>query len=87
MVLSGPIHAAAGETWQAVEAALQKGYRGLPSGPSLGQLLLARRGVLNQRVRFSAKQILLWADAHRERTDSPGGDSVYQLLVQCGRRR
>jgi hypothetical protein len=36
---SGPIRQAPGETWQAVDQALRTGYRGLPGGSSLFQLL------------------------------------------------
>ena len=41
-VRSGPIAAAPGETWLAVEAALSIGNRGLPGGSSLAQVLLDR---------------------------------------------
>ena len=41
---SGPISEAPGETWGAVDAALQKGSRGLPGGSSLALLLADKRG-------------------------------------------
>jgi hypothetical protein len=42
---SGPIEAAPGETWAAVNTALQRGLRGLPGGSSLFQLLHRYRKV------------------------------------------
>lgn len=43
-VKSGPIAGAAGETWSGVNAALERGLRGLPGGDSLARLLARRRG-------------------------------------------
>jgi hypothetical protein len=40
---SGPVNGAPGETWCAVALALRGGYRGLPGGSSLAQLLHAKR--------------------------------------------
>jgi hypothetical protein len=39
---SGPVRAAPGENWQAVNQALYKGLRGLPGGDSLARLLVRR---------------------------------------------
>jgi hypothetical protein len=47
-VLSGPIPEAPGESWKAVNMALYRGFRGLPGGDSLAQLL-RRRGRLGKR--------------------------------------
>src|SRR2546426_12690676 len=44
---SGRIAGALGDTWTAVEMALRGGWRGLPGGSSLAQLLAERRGVRN----------------------------------------
>jgi hypothetical protein len=44
---SGPIAAAPGETWMAVQIALQQGRRGLPGGTTLPRLLAEHRGVAN----------------------------------------
>jgi hypothetical protein len=41
----GAILEAPGETWNAIDQALQKGHRGLPGGSSLAQLLAEHRGV------------------------------------------
>jgi hypothetical protein len=41
---SGAIPEAPGESWHKVDGALRNGYRGLPGGSSLYQLLQARRG-------------------------------------------
>jgi hypothetical protein len=67
---SGPISEAPGETWSAVDLALQKGFRGLRGGSSLARLLAARRGVRHYRdlPPLSRKKILAWADAHHDRT-------------------
>jgi hypothetical protein len=40
---SGPISGTSGERWSAVDAALKRGYRGLPGGSSLSRLLAGRR--------------------------------------------
>lgn len=67
---SGAIPAAPGENWRAINAALQNGYRALPGGGSLAQLLDARRGVRNRLAAapYTLKKILAWADAHRRRS-------------------
>lgn len=67
---AGPIADAPGETWTAVENALKKGGRGLPSGSSLAQLLEKQRRVPNRLnlPRLTVPQILHWARAHHERT-------------------
>ena len=36
---SGPVRAAAGETWKSIDRALHNGYRGLPTGLTLAQVL------------------------------------------------
>jgi hypothetical protein len=59
-------------TWQSVNHALRFGYRGLPRGSSLAQLLARYRGVRNRKAlpHFTIRQIILWADLHQERTGS-----------------
>jgi hypothetical protein len=66
---SGAIEEAPGETWSAVNAALDQGNRGLAGGSSLTRLFAERRGARNQAALpdLSAKQILAWADAHYAR--------------------
>jgi hypothetical protein len=44
-VTSGPVEDAPGETWSGIEAALQRGNRGLPGGSSLARVLLRHRRV------------------------------------------
>lgn len=63
---SGPVAAAPGETWTAVDIALHRGTRGLSPGSSLAQLFAARRAVRNRAVppRLAVKEILAWVDAH-----------------------
>ena len=60
-----------GETWSGINVALGKGGRGLPRGASLAKLLAERRGVRNQKELppLSIKQILLWSDEHKKRTE------------------
>ena len=67
---SGAVAGAAGETWMALNSALENGLRGFPGGSSLARLLSDRRRVVRQRDRpkLSEEQILAWADAHRART-------------------
>jgi hypothetical protein len=67
---SGPIAEAPGETWSAVDAALQAGTRGFRCGSSLARLLARRRGKRNLQAlrRLTLAEILSWADAHHRRT-------------------
>jgi hypothetical protein len=67
---SGPVEDAPDETWNAIEAALRGGNRGLPGGSSLPRLLQECRGRRNHRALppLTVEQILTWADAHRART-------------------
>jgi hypothetical protein len=69
---SGPVDEAQGETWSAIDSALSNGRRGLPGGSSLPALLAEHRGVHHHMdlPRYTRKQILAWADAHRRRTGS-----------------
>jgi hypothetical protein len=67
---SGPIAGAPGETWRGMDEALRTNRRGLTGGSSLARLLGQHRGV---RWRcypppLTEKQVLAWADRHRERT-------------------
>ncbi len=59
-------------TWQAIDVALKKGWRGLSMGLSLATLLQQKRGARhrNHLPRLSIRQILKWADAHYKRTGS-----------------
>lgn len=63
---SGPIKDAPGETWHAVELALNRGLRGLPGGSSLAQLLAKYRGVRNRAdiPPLTVPLILKWARRH-----------------------
>jgi hypothetical protein len=66
---SGPVEAAPGETWSAVDTYLMSGKRGLPSGSSLLVLLAEQRGVRNRLdlPDLSVEQILAWADTYYSR--------------------
>jgi superfamily II DNA or RNA helicase len=75
---SGSIHAAKGETWVNVNAAMRNGLRGLPGGSSIAKLLLEHRGVRNKSdlPQLTKKQILTWADEHHKQTGKwPGAKS------------
>jgi hypothetical protein len=63
---SGKVQGASGEFWSTICTCLRDGGRGLPGGQSLAELLVAHRGMRNQRFlpRLSVEQILAWADAH-----------------------
>jgi hypothetical protein len=67
---SGPIAGAAGETWRGVDEALRTNRRGLPGGSSLARLLGEHRGVRSccYPLPLTEKQVLAWADRHRERS-------------------
>jgi hypothetical protein len=77
-VKAGSVREALGETWRGIDLALRWGYRGLPGGLSLAQLL-ARRGGARNRTNLPAlsdPQVLAWAKAHHRRTgDWPSGGS------------
>ena len=61
---SGAIHAAAGENWNVVSGCLRSGFRGLPGGSTLAQLLALHRGKRNpaQLPPLRIDEILAWAD-------------------------
>jgi hypothetical protein len=63
---SGPIAGTLLEKWHNVDLALRKGYRGLPGGSSLAQLLAEHRGKRNGKrlPHLSLTQVLAWADAY-----------------------
>jgi hypothetical protein len=94
----GPIPNTNGETWAAVEMALNHGQRGMPGGSSLAQLLAAKRGVKNKQIRprLTVKQILLWADEYKKRTGNwptaesgpiPGSDDDTWLAIDLSLRQ
>jgi hypothetical protein len=64
---SGPVADAPGETWNAIDLALERGTRGLRGGSSLADLLARRRGRRRrqQPPDLAEQQILAWAEAHR----------------------
>jgi DNA-binding XRE family transcriptional regulator len=71
-VASGRIRESLNDKWITINGALIKGYRGLPGGSSLVQLLAERRGVRNPKrlPRLRDSKILIWADAWKARTGS-----------------
>jgi hypothetical protein len=66
---SGPLPDAPGEVWRNIDMALREGGRHMPGGSSLARLLemLGVRNRLNP-PRLTQRQILAWAEAHRETT-------------------
>jgi hypothetical protein len=71
-IKSGPVVDAPGETWLAINSAMQTGGRGFPRHAKLTlvRLLAKYRGVRNPMALppLSTEQILAWTDAHHERT-------------------
>jgi len=67
---SGELPEQPGETWHAINDALQDGRRGLPGGDSLAGLLARRLGARNNTSvpRLTLTQIVAWADRHQART-------------------
>jgi hypothetical protein len=67
---SGRIASAPGETWRGIDDALRTNRRGLTGGSSLARLLDEYRGVRSRCYPppLTEKQVLAWADRHRERT-------------------
>jgi hypothetical protein len=67
---SGPIAGVPGETWRGVDKALHTNRRGLPGGSSLARLLVEHRRVRSRGYPppLTEKQVLAWADRHRQRT-------------------
>src|SRR5665213_1127126 len=66
---SGLVLGVLAENWRKVDNALRWGYRGLPGGSSLAQLLAEKRNVRNgaKLPPFRLEQILLWVDNHYKR--------------------
>jgi hypothetical protein len=94
---SGAVTEASGETWMAIQMALNHGHRGLPGGSSLALLLADQRGVRNtwSRPLLSVEEILRWADVHHARTRAwPTSSQVrftmlltkrgWQSTMRCG---
>jgi hypothetical protein len=67
---SGPVAAAPGETWLAVDWALRNGKRNLPGGSSLARFLTERLGASNRtsRGKLDPGEVADWARAHKART-------------------
>jgi hypothetical protein len=66
---SGRVLAADGETWRGIDHAFHSGYRGLPGGSSLAQVL-AESGRGGKSPPLSLEQILRWAVHHQRATGS-----------------
>jgi hypothetical protein len=66
---SGPVLAAPGETWGAINKALREGGRGVPGGSSLAELLARRLEVRNNwhLPPLSEAEITVWCEAHEAR--------------------
>ena len=66
---AGSVCGVPGLTWSTINQALYQGFRGLPGGDSLAQLLARRRGrpSYRKKPRLSIGQVLAWARAYRAR--------------------
>jgi hypothetical protein len=66
----GRVSGSLSENWSALDVALRDGYRGLPGGSSLAQLLAQYRHTRNKKrlPPLAVPQILVWADAYFART-------------------
>lgn len=66
----GPILGYPGETWLAINSALDQGVRGLSGGSSLAEVLRVHRGRRNKSnlPKLIEKEIFLWAKAYFDRT-------------------
>jgi hypothetical protein len=100
-VNSGPVTAAPGEDWAAIDDALRQGHRKLPGGSSLAQLLARKLGARNPAdlPDLTEELILAWADAHKKERGlwprySDGSDGAapgetwaeVDYALRCGRR-
>jgi hypothetical protein len=58
-------------TWNGVNEALRQGYRGLPGGSSMAQLLAEHRGHRNvaRLPDLTVPQMLVWADEYHRRNE------------------
>jgi hypothetical protein len=85
---SGPVVEADGETWKAIDRALQAGVRGLPGGSSLARLLAEQRGKRNHMrlPPLTLEQILGWADEHHKRTGAWPNGKAGTVLSAPGER-
>lgn len=73
-------------TWSAVSQSLKRGYRGLPGGSSLAELLRVKRGVRNPKnlPKLTTPQILAWADRHHATTGRWPSHEVGRILGSQG---
>src|SRR5665213_726271 len=67
---SGDVLGVPGEKWSNINTSLVQGQRGLLGGSSVAQLLADKRGVRNKMAlpSLSVREILVWADAHKQKT-------------------
>ena len=65
-----PLDPAPGESWNAINAALERGSRSLNGDSSLAKLLAEKRGVRRGRhgQRLNVDMVAEWAQSHRRRT-------------------
>jgi hypothetical protein len=65
--VNGAVDDSPGNTWCGINSALIHGFRGLPAGRSLAELLAEERGFRNMMrlPDLKVRQILGWADAYR----------------------
>jgi hypothetical protein len=94
---SGTVSAAPDENWEAVDDGLRNGYRGLPGGSSLAQLLQEHRGKRNPASLplLSEDQIVRWAIEYHHRTgqwpsqssgEIPGTGETWNTIIPALRQ-
>jgi hypothetical protein len=68
----GRLHGVPGFTWRGIDEAIHERPQSFGNARTLAHLLMIRRGVRCRAYlpRLTYKQILIWADAHRQRTGS-----------------
>jgi hypothetical protein len=88
---SGAVVGAPGETWNAVNLALEQGHRGLPGGDSLGRLLNRHRPRFDRPRRSwePAEDELVRTFPPQEAARQTGHtlQAVYQRRYQLGEKR
>jgi hypothetical protein len=77
-----------GETWKAIDRALQAGVRGFPGGSSLAKLLVEERGKLHHlnQPPLTVDQILGWADEHYERNGAWPNRKAGEISIAQGEK-
>jgi hypothetical protein len=87
--ISGPVSEAPGESWQAIDSALHRGWRGLPGSDSLARLLVRhgrRPGLWGPRTWTAAEDDLVRTLSPREAARRTGR-SLAEVYARRSRLR